>query len=152
MRGIDNVFINPFSDKFSHLNVFSLQLSKQVTMSLIQSLYFVGVPSDSEPKRVNPRTVNVSQCVTDRVTMINKITQPKQVRILLGSMHTKEVSSLTKTTHSKGVSSLAGTMHTNVMLMISLTYKSLDITMPFILSLDFLLEDGFTIRAMFCRK
>ncbi|XP_056017616.1 WD repeat-containing protein 90-like isoform X2 [Ostrea edulis] len=37
-----------------------------------------GVPSDSEPKRVNPRTVNVSQCVTDRVTMINKITQPKQ--------------------------------------------------------------------------
>lgn len=40
---------------------------------------FVDVPNGADPKRVAPRTVNISQCVTDRVSMIDKITHPKQV-------------------------------------------------------------------------
>lgn len=36
------------------------------------------VPNGADPKRVAPRTVNISQCVTDRVSMIDKITHPKQ--------------------------------------------------------------------------
>ena len=49
---------------------------------------FTDVPGGADPKRVAPRTVNISQCVTDRVSMIDKITHPKQVSGYRGKIYT----------------------------------------------------------------
>ena len=49
---------------------------------------FTDVPGGADPKRVAPRTVNISQCVTDRVSMIDKITHPKQVSGYIRKIYT----------------------------------------------------------------